>query len=233
MFLIHLKLTAHISSSQIKFMPPNPEADMQFPAQGYLSRPDWKQAVQIPFAQIPSGSGNALAANCGLWSPVTAAHAICKGRQSPVDIASIAQPGRARTYSFLSVTFGMISNLDVGTDHLRCARPQLSPNRKLGTCGWQLLCHPPVAARAHWRAELMALSIDRPSCIMACTARVKLVLQPWWHGAGRWMGALRFHYGGLLEIAKGNAFLCKLALLPADAAEAQLTGVTKRYHVII
>lgn len=87
--------------------------------QGYLQHSDWHRAVKIPFMQIPSGTGNALAANCGLWTPVTAAHALCKGLQSPIDVASIAQPGRPRMLSFLSLTFGMISNLDVGTDHLR------------------------------------------------------------------------------------------------------------------
>ena len=37
-----------------------------------------------------------------------------------MDIASIIQPesGR-RLYSFLSVTYGMVANLDIGTEHLR------------------------------------------------------------------------------------------------------------------
>ena len=46
--------------------------------QGLLQRPDWAEAARLPLCQVPGGSGNALAANCGLWSPVTAAHAICK-----------------------------------------------------------------------------------------------------------------------------------------------------------
>ena len=89
-------------------------------SQGYLQRPDWRRAVRVPFVQVPAGSGNALAANCGLWTPETAAYALCKGKHSPIDIASVAQPGRQRSYSFLTVAFGLISNLDVGTDHLRC-----------------------------------------------------------------------------------------------------------------
>lgn len=46
--------------------------------QGLLQRADWAEAARLPLCQVPGGSGNALAANCGLWSPVTAAHAICK-----------------------------------------------------------------------------------------------------------------------------------------------------------
>ena len=84
-----------------------------------MQRPDWEQAVKVPFMQIPAGSGNALAANCRLWSPVTAAYALCKHKQCPLDIASIRQPHCDRIFAFLSVTFGLISNLDVGTDHLR------------------------------------------------------------------------------------------------------------------
>ena len=60
-----------------------------------------------------------MAANCGLWNAVTAAHAIWKGRQCPIDIMSIVQPGRPRMYSFLSLAFGMVANLDVGTNDLR------------------------------------------------------------------------------------------------------------------
>ena len=33
--------------------------------QGLLGRPDWQQAAQLPFAMLPTGSGNALSANTG------------------------------------------------------------------------------------------------------------------------------------------------------------------------
>lgn len=47
-------------------------------AQGLLGRPDWQKAAAIPFALLPAGSGNALAANTGMWNLTTALHAVIK-----------------------------------------------------------------------------------------------------------------------------------------------------------
>lgn len=87
--------------------------------QGLLKRADWQDAAHMPFAMLPTGSGNALSANTGMWDTVTAAWAICKGRTRPIDILSVLQPPTTRFYSFLSLNFGLISNLDIGTEHLR------------------------------------------------------------------------------------------------------------------
>ncbi|KAL4439225.1 hypothetical protein ABPG77_004127 [Micractinium sp. CCAP 211/92] len=88
--------------------------------QGLLGRPDWDATRRTPFAQIPCGSGNALAASVGLWTVDTAVHAVVKGHQRAFDVASVLQqsPPR-RCFSFLSVNYGMITNLDIGTEHLR------------------------------------------------------------------------------------------------------------------
>ncbi|KAL0029421.1 hypothetical protein WJX77_006321 [Trebouxia sp. C0004] len=87
--------------------------------QGLLGRPDWQEAAKLPFGMLPTGSGNALAANTGMWDVVTAAYAICKGRTRSIDIVSMLQPPSTRFYSFLSLNFGLISNLDIGTENLR------------------------------------------------------------------------------------------------------------------
>ncbi|CAL5222109.1 g4421 [Coccomyxa viridis] len=87
--------------------------------QGYFHGEDWAQRVRAPFCLVPSGSGNALAANCGLWTPETAAIAICKGRTRALDIFSVVQPPSRRYFAFLSIYYGMMANLDHGTDHLR------------------------------------------------------------------------------------------------------------------
>lgn len=55
----------------------------------------------------------------GMWDVVTAAHAICKGRTQPIDIVSMLQPPSQRYFAFLSLNFGLVSNLDIGTEHLR------------------------------------------------------------------------------------------------------------------
>eukprot|EP00955_Chlamydomonas_euryale_P001645 18517-Chlamydomonas_euryale.AAC.2 len=41
--------------------------------QGLMCRPDWEAACKVPFAHLPGGSGNGLAASCGLWDAPTAA----------------------------------------------------------------------------------------------------------------------------------------------------------------
>lgn len=55
----------------------------------------------------------------GLWDVTTAVHALVKGCTSPMDVSSVLQPPARRVFSFLSLTYGMIPNLDIGTDHLR------------------------------------------------------------------------------------------------------------------
>jgi sphingosine kinase len=70
-------------------------------------------------AHIPGGSGNGLAHSCGLHDPLTAAYAAVKGVTSALDVASVLQPPGRRLYLALSLTYGLLSNLDVGTEHLR------------------------------------------------------------------------------------------------------------------
>ena len=54
-----------------------------------------------------------------MWDVVTAAYAICKGRTQPIDIMTVLQPPSQSYFAFLSLNFGLISNLDIGTEHLR------------------------------------------------------------------------------------------------------------------
>lgn len=46
-------------------------------------------------------------------------HAVVKGATSALDIVSVVQPPGRRYFSFLSINFGLITNLDIGTEHLR------------------------------------------------------------------------------------------------------------------
>ncbi|EFN55392.1 hypothetical protein CHLNCDRAFT_134482 [Chlorella variabilis] len=102
--------------------------------EGMLMRPDWDAMRHAPLAQIPCGSGNALAASVGMWTVHTAVHAVVKGQRRALDIASGKLPPRTagpgatlewaraherRCFSFLSINFGLITNLDIGTEHLR------------------------------------------------------------------------------------------------------------------
>ncbi len=87
-----------------------------------MRRPDWSSAVRVPLAPVPTGSGNGLAASAGLWDVATAAVALCRGRAQPIDVASVLQPPASRSYCLLSVVYGVMSNLDIGTEHLRWVR---------------------------------------------------------------------------------------------------------------
>lgn len=89
--------------------------------QGLLLRDDWKECTDsMSLMQVPCGSGNALAASYGIWGVATAAYVAIKGRKSSIDVATIIQPStNTIIFSFLSVTFGLIANLDIGTENLR------------------------------------------------------------------------------------------------------------------
>eukprot|EP00798_Chlamydomonas_sp_ICE-L_P017203 gene17203-23524_t len=97
-----------------------------------LGRPDWEAPCRLPIAAVPTGSGNGMAASsvptgsgngmatsCGMWDPTTAAHAICKGRTEPLDMATVLQAPGSRYLIFLSVVFGLMANLDIGTEWMR------------------------------------------------------------------------------------------------------------------
>ncbi len=44
-----------------------------------------------------------------------------QGRRRALDIVSVMQPPGQRYFAFLSIVFGMVANLDRGTEHLRRA----------------------------------------------------------------------------------------------------------------
>lgn len=88
--------------------------------QGLMRRRDWATAVgAVALAHLPGGSGNGLAASAGCWDMTTGALALCKGNVARIDVASVLQPPATRLYSFLDLTYGLISNLDQGTEALR------------------------------------------------------------------------------------------------------------------
>ncbi|KAJ7092772.1 ATP-NAD kinase-like domain-containing protein [Mycena belliarum] len=89
---------------------------------GLASRPDALCALRMPIAPIPAGSGNALSVN--IMGPVKvldgayAAMNAIKGQPIPLDISSVSQ-GDTRIYSFLSQAFGLLADLDMGTEWIR------------------------------------------------------------------------------------------------------------------
>lgn len=69
---------------------------------------------------MPAGSGNGIAASAGLWTPDDAVHAILKGEVRPLDAATVVRPTSGeRMLAVLSIHYGLMCDLDIGTEHLR------------------------------------------------------------------------------------------------------------------
>lgn len=87
---------------------------------GLGKRPDARKALtQTAVALLPCGSGNGLTWNAfGTGSVSIAALGIVKGRRTPLDLVSISQKD-SRTLSFLSQSFGIVAECDLGTENIR------------------------------------------------------------------------------------------------------------------
>ncbi len=94
---------------------------------GLMHRSDWQTAILKPIGIIPAGTGNGLAKTLLEISgepddPVSAAFlitkAIAQGKYRPLDLAKIEQNGQ-NYYSFLSFSWGIISDVDIESEKLR------------------------------------------------------------------------------------------------------------------
>ena len=87
---------------------------------GFVKRPNATEILtKIALGMIPCGSGNAMAWNLlGTNSVSLAALNIIKGVRMPLDLVSLTQSG-TRTLSFLSQSYGIVADSDLGTIHLR------------------------------------------------------------------------------------------------------------------
>ena len=88
-----------------------------------MSREDWQTAIAKPIGIIPAGTGNGLSKtlleNSGEpYDPVSAAFLIAKGKKQPYDIIVSEQNGH-RCYSFLSLSWGLVSDVDIESEKLR------------------------------------------------------------------------------------------------------------------
>ncbi|KAG0330051.1 sphinganine kinase lcb4 [Dissophora globulifera] len=89
---------------------------------GLMERPDAVVAHKLPLGAIPGGSGNAL--SFSLLGEDHGSHVanavlgILKGKAMPVDLCSVTQ-GQNRFFSFVLQSFGLIADVDLGSEHLR------------------------------------------------------------------------------------------------------------------
>lgn len=96
---------------------------------GLMERLDWMHAIKKPLAILPGGSGNALAASINHYTGhqqatgtrllVNCAFVLCKGRPQPLDLVSLTTRSENRLFSFLSVAWGFISDVDSESEKYR------------------------------------------------------------------------------------------------------------------
>ncbi|KAJ8002057.1 hypothetical protein DPEC_G00175850 [Dallia pectoralis] len=98
---------------------------------GLMEREDWEEAIQTPLGILPGGSGNALAASIHHYSGaqpvsseellVSCGFLLCKGLVSHMDLVSVhLSTGPTRLFSFLSVAWGFVADVDIESEKYRC-----------------------------------------------------------------------------------------------------------------
>uniref|UniRef100_H3B884 sphingosine kinase n=1 Tax=Latimeria chalumnae TaxID=7897 RepID=H3B884_LATCH len=95
---------------------------------GLMERPDWETAIKKPLSILPGGSGNALAASINQYSGcegvmneellINCTYLLCKGLVTPMDLVSLTLASK-RLFSFLSVAWGFISDVDIESEKYR------------------------------------------------------------------------------------------------------------------
>ncbi|XP_007574075.1 sphingosine kinase 1 [Poecilia formosa] len=98
---------------------------------GLLERPDWEEAVRTPLGILPGGSGNALAASVHYYSGVSQVRGeellvscgflLCRGLVSHMDLVSLHLSSGQRLFSFLSLAWGFVADVDVESEKYRHA----------------------------------------------------------------------------------------------------------------
>ncbi|CAL8331990.1 unnamed protein product [Lota lota] len=96
---------------------------------GLLEREDWEQAIHTPLGILPGGSGNALAASIHHYSGapqvvseellVSCGFILCKGLVSRMDLTSVHLGSGQRLFSFLSLAWGFVADVDVESEKYR------------------------------------------------------------------------------------------------------------------
>lgn len=89
---------------------------------GLMSRGD-RDAIKLPLGILPGGTANGLcksilASTGESYNPINAAFIIAKGRQQNFDLAIVNHNGQDY-YSFLSLAWGLISDVDIESEKLK------------------------------------------------------------------------------------------------------------------
>uniref|UniRef100_K3WTL1 DAGKc domain-containing protein n=1 Tax=Globisporangium ultimum (strain ATCC 200006 / CBS 805.95 / DAOM BR144) TaxID=431595 RepID=K3WTL1_GLOUD len=92
--------------------------------QGMMKRLDWNEAIKQPLGILPGGSGNGISATLLYRSGesfdlVNAAYALAKGTSQELDIASVVNGKDAVMYSFLSLEWAFMADVDIDSERYR------------------------------------------------------------------------------------------------------------------
>ncbi len=91
-----------------------------------MHRNDWRKAIKTPLGLIPAGSGNGLVASLlhekdelnVSNQQVNSMFRFLKGSARPLDITYV-KIGQLEYYSFLSVSWGALADVDINSEVLR------------------------------------------------------------------------------------------------------------------
>ncbi|KAJ2818555.1 Sphingosine kinase 1, partial [Coemansia erecta] len=88
---------------------------------GLLTRPDWPSLRNIALGVVPTGTGNGLAKTIDCIWPEQAAVAIVRAQSRPIDIMSATMSSGLVEYCFLSLTWGLLGDIDIESERMRWA----------------------------------------------------------------------------------------------------------------
>ncbi|KAL7826629.1 hypothetical protein AOLI_G00318380 [Acnodon oligacanthus] len=96
---------------------------------GLMEREDWEEAIRTPLGILPGGSGNALAASVHHYTQADAVFGedlllscgfvLCKGLVCPLDLLSVCLSSGQRLFSFLSLAWGFVADVDIESEKYR------------------------------------------------------------------------------------------------------------------
>lgn len=177
---------------------------------GLCDRKDAIDALaSVAIAQLPGGSGNALSLSLNggesQWGAI--ALGIAKGAPESVDIMAVTQKDDLY-YSFLSQSYGIVADADVGTDHLRW----MGPLRFTYGVAKRCLAQTKYPCRIEYKEGCAPLAPgERPSLVPKSTIKDQIPndwtvevhdkLSMFWVGKTKWMArdALIFPHAELLD----------------------------------
>lgn len=128
---------------------------------GLLARPDWRAAIQFSVGALPGGSGNALVSTLasaqgdlaeedgGLMS---AAVSVARGNLAAMDLFLVRGPGPDIRVGFLSLGWGLLTDVDIDSEALR----------RLGQLRFTVFALLKIARRRLYRGTISYVPADWP-----------------------------------------------------------------------